>query len=683
MMGGYAAAQQFHGQQAPHSMASAAQTTRVAGSSQRGSDDKVWTEAFTAYDRPQEETANAQPTQVIETPIERADMTPAEADELARTAGRLVSTVEHDQNDKFKQSNFLTLMRKIRDREAAVQGTDIVETTNSASLTSSSAPLTSDKGKERATDTSAPPRSQQEAYARMQARGQTGSGLQLPGSALNAAAQEQAQDRQWLNDMWAEEDKFSEAVEEKARHDAAQRQAFIGDGGDTAARMREDDLEAREYAKYHGMGTNVLGSASRLRSGWEEDDQTTLDEDFSNEDFVGRRWEGTKGKGREGGPQAQEWDKLQADWDAFEAGPHGLRPVEAHQPFAAANVPRYAFQANNPYLESTRNHMMHALETVPEDLRSILEAEAAVQVDPTDAGAWYSLGVKQQENERERAAIAALHRAIQINPLMKDAWLALAVSYTNESDRTATFESLERWIDSNERYSGVIAEHRAETGSKGQLGRTDLPFHERHARIVSTLLSMARHGSRSNEVDPDVQVALGVLFNASDEFPKAVDCFSAAISVRPDDWLLYNRLGAVLSNSGRSDEALHYYRYALELKPDFARCHFNLAISCLNLKMYADAASHCYTALALQDLHAQQQQQHPVVTPGGASYDNFEGLVGRDGNGSLWETLRVSLELMNRPDLAQKTYKRDVSLFDPADLVGTGGGADEVMEPSH
>ncbi|KAA8649215.1 hypothetical protein EYZ11_003759 [Aspergillus tanneri] len=54
------------------------------------------------------------------------------ADELARTAGHLLQSVSHDQSQKFKESNFLALMRRIRDREVHVEGDEFREVSTSS-----------------------------------------------------------------------------------------------------------------------------------------------------------------------------------------------------------------------------------------------------------------------------------------------------------------------------------------------------------------------------------------------------------------------------------------------------------------------------------------------------------------------------------------------------------------------
>ena len=53
-----------------------------------------------------------------------------DADELARTAGELLDNVRHDQNPKFQNSSFLSLMRQLRDREVHVEGDKIINVSN-------------------------------------------------------------------------------------------------------------------------------------------------------------------------------------------------------------------------------------------------------------------------------------------------------------------------------------------------------------------------------------------------------------------------------------------------------------------------------------------------------------------------------------------------------------------------
>lgn len=48
-------------------------------------------------------------------------------DELAKTAGNLLESLSHENSKKFQESNFLALMRRIRDREVHIEGDEFRE----------------------------------------------------------------------------------------------------------------------------------------------------------------------------------------------------------------------------------------------------------------------------------------------------------------------------------------------------------------------------------------------------------------------------------------------------------------------------------------------------------------------------------------------------------------------------
>ncbi len=129
-----------------------------------------------------------------------------------------------------------------------------------------------------------------------------------------------------------------------------------------------------------------------------------------------------------------------------------------------------------------------------------------------------------------------------------------------------------------------------------------------HEKVTDLFIRAAQLSPDGEHMDPDVQVGLGVLFYGAEEYDKAVDCFTAALASseqgtsnqRGQLHLLWNRLGATLANSGRSEEAIAAYEKALLIHPNFVRARYNLGVSCINIGCHAEAAGHLLASL---DMH--------------------------------------------------------------------------------
>ncbi|KAF9918490.1 Peroxisomal membrane signal receptor PTS1 [Lobosporangium transversale] len=296
---------------------------------------------------------------------------------------------------------------------------------------------------------------------------------------------------------------------------------------------------------------------------------------------------------------------------------------------AAPQLGPYTFESNNPYL--THPDPMAEGIRLTEEGGSLSEAalafEAAVQQDESNSRAWMMLGNVQAQNEKEEPAIRALEKAVQVDANNLDAYMNLAVSYTNEGYDHQAYVTLERWLAT--KYPDIVA-------ANGP-APTSISSWETHTRVTDLYLQAVRNGSAGAEMDADLQVGLGVLFYGSGEYEKAVDCFVAGLKVRPDDYLLWNRLGATLANSGRSEDAIEAYHRALEIKPSFVRARYNLGVSCINIGCHKEAAEHLLGALSMHQADGE---------------GNGGGSVNVSGN--LWETLRRTFIMMNRPDLAER-----------------------------
>ncbi|KAL1901921.1 Peroxisomal membrane signal receptor PTS1 [Sporothrix stenoceras] len=289
-----------------------------------------------------------------------------------------------------------------------------------------------------------------------------------------------------------------------------------------------------------------------------------------------------------------------------------------------------------------------------------LAFEAACQREPERVEAWVYLGSAQAQNEKETAAIRALEHALKLDPTNLGGLMALAVSYTNEGYDTTAYRTLERWLSA--KYPQVLPP--AELSNAAEIGFTDRQ--QLHERITEKFIEAAQLSPDGEHMDPDVQVGLGVLFYGGEDFDKAVDCFHAALASseqgtsnqRSQVHLLWNRLGATLANSGRSEEAIAAYEKALSLHPNFVRARYNLGVSCINMGCYDEAASHLLAALAMhKDVEKSGREKAREILGGaaaGVTDEHLDRLTTQNRSTTLHDTLRRVFGLMDRRDLADR-----------------------------
>ncbi|KAJ8418923.1 hypothetical protein AAFF_G00004220 [Aldrovandia affinis] len=343
------------------------------------------------------------------------------------------------------------------------------------------------------------------------------------------------------------------------------------------------------------------------------------------------------------------WDKMQAEWEEL-ARRNWLTENEQAQ-MASTVSPHekgYYFHTDNPY-KDWPNAFEDGLRRSREgDLpNAVLLLEAAILQDPQDSEAWQVLGTTQAENENEQGAIVSLQRCLELHPNNLAALLALAVSLTNSGMGQEASETLLSWIRHNPKYKHLLKNKSHLKGSPGSQRRLSRNTTMTSSSLLSEVKELFLEAVQQNSdaIDPDLQTGLGVLFNLSSEFNKAVEAFNAALSVRPEDYLLWNRLGATLANGDRSEEAVEAYTKALELQPGFIRSRYNLGISCINLGAHREAASNFLTALNLQRKSRSRQLSHQVMS------------------GNIWAALRIALSMMDQPELFQAANIGDLDLL--------------------
>ncbi|MCJ1280876.1 Peroxisomal membrane signal receptor PTS1 [Xylographa opegraphella] len=339
-----------------------------------------------------------------------------------------------------------------------------------------------------------------------------------------------------------------------------------------------------------------------------------------------------------------------SQWDGFDG-------LNTHGGFRDPQLGDYLFEEENifravvdPFQEGIK-----IMEEAGNLSLAALAFEAAVQKDPAHIAAWNMLGSAQAQNEKETPAIRALEQALKLDSTNLDALMGLAVSYTNEGYEAIAYRTLERWLST--KYPQIIAP--TDLSQVAEVGFTDRQ--QLHEKVTDLFIRAAQLSPDGEHMDPDVQVGLGVLFYGDEEYEKAVDCFSAALAStelgttnqQQQIHLLWNRLGATLANSGRSEEAIDAYEKALTLNPNFVRARYNLGVSCINMGCYEAAAQHLLGALSRHRVVEREGRDRVHEVVGSMDEEKLDRMMSMNQSTNLYETLRRVLEQMERRDLSK------------------------------
>jgi len=291
----------------------------------------------------------------------------------------------------------------------------------------------------------------------------------------------------------------------------------------------------------------------------------------------------------------------------------------------ALRDPEYIFSNEpNPYLNKG-NALQIGLELFSHGdiTQAILAFEAELQTNPQNSNCWRLLGRAHAECDNDNQAICAYIQGYKLGDGNQDVLLDLACSYTNELNKFKALTYLQTWLKGHQVYDHLFQ------------GIQNQEAQQNYMKLQEQTIQLFMSAHQQNPQDVNVLVAIGVLFNVTDEIDKAIMAFQKAIELNPNDHSLWNKLGATQANGSRSEDAIESYRQALKIKPNYVRAWVNLGIAYSNLKESDQAAKYYVRALRMCP-----QMDH------------------------VWQYLGVAFYSMKRSDLVELCKYKDISLLE-------------------
>ncbi|CAJ1940310.1 unnamed protein product [Cylindrotheca closterium] len=428
-----------------------------------------------------------------------------------------------------------------------------------------------------------------------------------------------------------------QAMQQQAMHfQMQQQQQFAMQAMYVQQQHQQQMMQQQQQQQMNIMATKQSNSVAEKKGDTTEAAKAEVKDDFENwheglEDEIDRLEE--SGGVEDGTVRGATIEELAAAWAEAEAEYDKLDAISEDQANMFQGEVEESPQAyefkNNEIPAEPQDWMEQGMKHFNDgDLKEAIKSfEMELQHNnPDNASAWRMLGRCHAENDQDPEAIKCLEAAVDRDPYSPESLLALGVSYVNELNHEKALSNMKAWFTHNPKYAGMTMPPDIYGEAAGPQA-AESAFEE----VKKLLLSALEFDSSDAG---DVYEALGVIYNVIRDYGNAADAFRNALDVRPDDYQLYNKLGATLANGSQSDKALPAYHGALKIKPKYARAWLNMAISHSNLQDH-DAAARCY----LQTLSLNREAGH------------------------CWTYLRMALSSSERWDLLPLVFSRDLEAF--------------------
>lgn len=263
---------------------------------------------------------------------------------------------------------------------------------------------------------------------------------------------------------------------------------------------------------------------------------------------------------------------------------------------------------NQEKMSKLWNNISSNIDSIPNNVFTINE----LNINNESIPILYEQAKKDLDNNRDDLCIEKINSIISKEPNYYKAYLLQCLYFYNEgSDKDAIKSSL-LFIKNNPKLSSLYSKNVSNNinlnidfvDSSLDPDKIDYNNHLSYStyelnknNIYNSIISFL--SSSEIEQDNEILTLLGLLYMGQNNQIKAEEILKKIISINPEDYNGYNRLGAFYANHKQYNKAIKAYEEALKLKNDYPRCLVNMGISLMSIEDYKNSARYFINALKI------------------------------------------------------------------------------------